>query len=160
MQRTPRRISSRRRRKQIDIVCSRGRRSRPPALPFLARSNSGRAALAMPAPWAAPILDGPPRRVPWVRRSCRTAWTVAALPGLAMPSGGLRSIFPDRWSWSASAWAAGPSAAAPGQPAPDHLTRGRGRLRRGRLRRGQLPPRISPPAPAIFPQVSGREFPP
>ncbi len=43
LKKAPRRISSRRR-KKIDIGCSRGRRSRPPALPFLVRSNSGRAA--------------------------------------------------------------------------------------------------------------------
>lgn len=143
MARAPRRISSRRR-KQIDIVCSRGRRSRPPALPFLVRSNSRRAALAMPAPWAGPILAGPPLRVSWAGAVDHAArLDRAALPGLAMPSGACARSSRPRCSWSASAGAAGPSAAARGQLPPDHLTRGRGRVPWASCaRRGQLPPRL------------------
>lgn len=74
------------------------------------------------------------------------AWTVPALPGLAMPSGACARSSRGRWSWSASAGTAGPSAAARGQPAPDHLTRGRGRVPWASCaRRGQLPPRLPGP---------------
>ena len=91
----------------------------------------------------------------------RPPWACYALRGL-------RSIFPGRWSWSASAWTAGPSAAAPGQLAPDHLERPAAAMasaprparpclapRRGEVpRRGgegpppHRPPRFSPRFPA------------
>lgn len=101
--------------------------------------------------------------------------TGPGFPCLAFSVRGLRSIFPGRWSWSASAWTAGPSAAAPGQLAPDHLERPAAAMASAAaappLGRASGPPgpwpgtpppgpllpaRIRPPAPTIFP----RDFPP
>lgn len=110
-----RRISSsrRRRKKQIDIVCSRGRWSRPPALPFFGplQFQAGRACYACALGRSYFGRAAAPRALgPWIMPP---AWTVPALPGLAMPSGACARSSRGRWSWSASAWTA----------RPDHLER-------------------------------------
>ena len=115
----------------------------------------------MLAPWAGPILDGPPLRVPWGRRSCRPPGPCPPSLGLLCPPGACARYSRGRWSWNASAGAGAvfPGRAAPALPGPrlpwagppGRLDRARGRLRRGRCsRRGSdhLPPRFSPRFPA------------
>lgn len=84
---------------------------------------------------------------------------------------GPRSIFPGRWSWSASAWTAGPwpgpcSLGDLRQPGPAPAAPPRGRASGppgpwpGPPPPGPpLPARISPPAPAILPPRFSPRFP-
>lgn len=71
LKKAPRRIKPRR--KQIDIVCSRGRWSRPPALPFFGplQFQAGRACYACAL--GRSYFDGPPLRVPWAWAGDRPA---------------------------------------------------------------------------------------
>lgn len=155
--RTPRRIKPRR--KQIDIVCSRGRRSRPPALPFLVRSNSWRAA----APRALGELCPRRDRQQLARRgrgSSRPPWACYALRGLGLIFPGpldLERVSLEPWPGPCSLGDLRPPWPAPAAPP---LDRGRGRLCRGRRsRRGSGPPAAAT-GPRDFPPRIGAGFSP
>ena len=118
----------------------------------------------MLAPWAGPILDGPPLRVPWGRRSCRPPGPCPPSLGLlCFPGAGLdlpgaagagaRQPGPGRGRvpWASCARRGQLPPRLPWAGPPGRLGRGRGRLRRGRRsRRGSAhrPPRFSPRFPA------------
>ena len=99
----------------------------------------------MPAPWAGPILAGPPRRVPWAGAvdhaarldRARPPWACYALRGPGL-------IFRGRWSWSESA----------GTARPDHMERPRPVA-------GAAPPGLPPNAarPALPRPAPGRGAP-